>query len=295
MFLIDGKATAQAIRTELKEEILAIGAAASRPPQLTVILVGDDPASAVYVRNKERACAEVGIDSSTLRLPADTDSATLDGLIADLNADAGVDGILLQLPLPGGLDSKACLACIAPDKDVDGFHPVNMGNLALGHAGFQPCTPAGVMELLRRYDLSPSGKHAVVVGRSNIVGRPLSLMLGQSGPFANATVTVCHSRTRDLPAVTRQADFLFAAIGKPRFITADMVKEGAVVIDVGINRTEAGLCGDCDFDGLKGKVAAMTPVPGGVGPMTIAMLLRNAVTAWKAHLGLGARADHVRL
>jgi len=260
-----------------------------------VILVGDDPASAVYVRNKERACAEVGIDSSTLRLPADTDSATLDGLIADLNADAGVDGILLQLPLPGGLDSKACLACIAPDKDVDGFHPVNMGNLALGHAGFQPCTPAGVMELLRRYDLSPSGKHAVVVGRSNIVGRPLSLMLGQSGPFANATVTVCHSRTRDLPAVTRQADFLFAAIGKPRFITADMVKEGAVVIDVGINRTEAGLCGDCDFDGLKGKVAAMTPVPGGVGPMTIAMLLRNAVTAWKAHLGLGARADHVRL
>lgn len=295
MLLIDGKATAQTIRTELKEEIRAIGAAASRPPQLTVILVGDDPASAVYVRNKERACAEVGIDSKTVRLSADTDAATLDRLIADLNADAGVDGILLQLPLPRGLDSQACLACIAPDKDVDGFHPTNMGNLALGHAGFQPCTPAGVMELLRRYDLSPSGKHAVVVGRSNIVGRPLSLMLGQSGPFANATVTVCHSRTRDLPAVTRQADFLFAAIGKPRFITADMVREGAVVIDVGINRTETGLCGDCDFDALKDKVAAMTPVPGGVGPMTIAMLLRNAVTAWKAHLGLGARADHVRL
>jgi methylenetetrahydrofolate dehydrogenase (NADP+)/methenyltetrahydrofolate cyclohydrolase len=286
VILLDGKATAQAIRAELKTGIEALTAAGGRAPGLTVILVGDDPASQVYVRNKGKACQDVGILSREHKLPADTTQDRLEGLIRDLNADPTVDGILLQLPIPRGLDSTRCLELIAPDKDVDGFHPVNMGRLTLGLPGFRPCTPAGVMTLLARYGLSPEGKRAVVLGRSNIVGKPLALMLAQPGPGANATVTICHSRTQDLAGVCRQADFLFAAIGKPKFVTRDMVQEGAVVVDVGINRTDAGLVGDCDFEDLKGHVSAMTPVPGGIGPMTIAQLLVNTVEAYRLHEGL---------
>ena len=283
MILLDGKATAQSIRTELKVEVAEIAAAQGRAPGLAVILVGQDPASQVYVRNKERACAEVGIASFPHMLPASTTQAELEALVAQLNADVLVDGILLQLPVPGGLDSRALLERIAPDKDVDGFHPQNMGRLAQGLPGFAPCTPAGVIELLRRYDLPTQGKHAVVVGRSNIVGRPLSIMLSQPGRFGDATVTLCHSRTPDLPEQCRRADFVFAAIGKPKFVTCDMVKPGAVVVDVRINRVEDGLVGDCDFEYLCATASAMTPVPGGIGPMTIAMLLKNTVQAYKEH------------
>ena len=283
MILLDGKATAQSIRTELKVEVAEIAAAQGRAPGLAVILVGQDPASQVYVRNKERACAEVGIASFPHMLPASTTQAELEALVAQLNADVLVDGILLQLPVPGGLDSRALLERIAPDKDVDGFHPQNMGRLAQGLPGFAPCTPAGVIELLRRYDLPTQGKHAVVVGHSNIVGRPLSIMLSQPGRFGDATVTLCHSRTPDLPEQCRRADFVFAAIGKPKFVTCDMVKPGAVVVDVGINRVEDGLVGDCDFEYLCATASAMTPVPGGIGPMTIAMLLKNTVQAYKEH------------
>ncbi|MFI3272769.1 MAG: bifunctional methylenetetrahydrofolate dehydrogenase/methenyltetrahydrofolate cyclohydrolase FolD [Pseudomonadota bacterium] len=290
MLILDGKATAATIRQELHQEILDIKAsnpAATRVPGLAVILVGEDPASQVYVRNKERACAEVGFMSEALHLPADTKQEDLEALIVELNNRSDIDGILLQLPLPKGLDSQRCLDTIAPDKDVDGFHPMNMGRLALGLPGYRPCTPAGVMNLLERYKLSPAGKKAVVVGRSNIVGKPLAMMLGASGPYANATVTICHSRTADLAEQCREADFLFLALGRPNFVTADMVKEGAVLVDVGINRTDDGrLVGDCDFDDVKSKVAAITPVPGGIGPMTIAQLMVNTVQSWKLRLGL---------
>ena len=282
MILIDGKATAASIQKELHEEILALQQRIGRAPGLAVILVGEDPASQVYVRNKERACEQTGILSFVHRLPTKTCQRDLLALINELNTRPDVDGILLQLPLPKGLDSQSCLAAVDPRKDVDGFHPDNIGRLALGLPGFVPCTPAGVMELLRRYDLSPSGKEAVVVGRSNIVGKPLALLLAQQDPYANATVTVCHSRTQDLAGHCRRADFLFLAVGRPRCITGDMVREGAVVIDVGISRTEDGLCGDADFAQVSAKTAAITPVPGGVGPMTIAMLLKNTVQAWKA-------------
>lgn len=286
MQLIDGKATAATLRSELKAEVAARRSRAGRAPGLAVILVGEDPASQVYVRNKERACAEVGICSLPYRLPKETPQAALLDLIAELNGRTEVDGILLQLPLPEGLDDQACLLAIDPGKDVDGFHPENVGRLSLGLPGFVPCTPAGVMELLQRYNLSPSGKKAVVVGRSNIVGKPLAMLLAQPGPWANATVTVCHSRTKDLARECREADFLFLALGKPRFITGDMIKEGAVVIDVGINRTESGLCGDADFASVSAKASSATPVPGGVGPMTIAMLLKNTVRSWKLRCGL---------
>ena len=277
MTILNGKETAAQIRQELKEEIVQLKAQAGRAPGLAVILVGDDPASQVYVRNKEKACAEVGIVSRGFRLPADISQADLENKIRELNDDQEIDGILLQLPLPEGLDSQRCLELISPEKDVDGFHPVNVGKLTLGLDGFRSCTPAGIMTLLKRYDLSVQGKKAVVIGRSNIVGKPLALMLLQE----NATVTICHSRTKDLPAEVRQADFVFAAVGRAKFVTADMVKDGAVVVDVGINRTEQGLVGDCDFDNLKDKVSAITPVPGGVGPMTIAQLLVNTVQSFK--------------
>jgi methylenetetrahydrofolate dehydrogenase (NADP+)/methenyltetrahydrofolate cyclohydrolase len=277
MTILNGKETAAQIRQELKEEILQLKNQAGRAPGLAVILVGDDPASQVYVRNKEKACAEVGIISRGFRLPASISQAELEDKIRALNDDSEIDGILLQLPLPKGLDSQRCLELISPEKDVDGFHPVNVGKLTLGLDGFRSCTPAGIMTLLKRYDLSVQGKKAVVVGRSNIVGKPLALMLLQE----NATVTICHSRTKDLPAEVRQADFVFAAVGRAKFVTADMVKDGAVVVDVGINRTEEGLVGDCDFDNLKDKVSAITPVPGGVGPMTIAQLLVNTVQSFK--------------
>ncbi len=286
MILLDGKAVSQAIRAELRDSLPCLQQQAGRPPGLAVIIVGEDPASQIYVRNKEKACFEAGIRSETHRLAADTRGSAVNNLIFELNERKDVDGILLQLPLPRTLDSTACLACITPDKDVDGFHPVNMGRLALGLPGFRPCTPAGVIELLRRYELPTAGKKAVVVGRSNIVGRPLALMLGMRGAFGDATVTLCHTKTPDLAAETRQADFLFAAVGQPDCITADMVKEGAVVVDVGMNRTERGLRGDCDFENISPKVRAMTPVPGGVGPMTIAQLLLNTVRAYKSHTGL---------
>lgn len=282
MLLLDGKATSAAIRSDLRGEIEALAPKAGRAPGLAVILVGEDPASLVYVRNKEKACADVGIASFAYRLPGDIPQQELMSLINELNGREDVDGILLQLPLPRGLDSRPCLEAIRPDKDVDGLHPENQGRLAMDLPGIRPCTPAGVMAMLGRYGLSVQGKKAVVVGRSNLVGRPLAMIL--SGREHNATVTMCHSRTADLAEECRQADFLFLAIGSPMLIGPDMVKEGAVVLDIGINRKEGGgLCGDADFETLKHKVSAMTPVPGGVGPMTIAQLLTNTVHAWKQH------------
>ena len=280
--IIDGKATAQAVRAELKEEIAARCKDGLRAPGLAVILVGEDPASQVYVRNKERACQDTGILSLPYRLPADTSQEALLALIAELNARPDVDGILLQLPLPAGLDASRCLLAIDPAKDVDGFHPENVGRLSLGLPGMVSCTPAGVIELLRRYNLPTRGKKAVVVGRSDIVGKPLALLLARSGEFGDATVTLCHSRTANLAEECRSADFLFLAVGRPRMVTGDMVKKGAVVIDVGINRTDSGLCGDADYDSVFPQASAITPVPGGVGPMTIAMLLKNTVDAGKA-------------
>lgn len=279
MIVLDGKAMAARIRAEVRAEVESIRARGGRVPGLTVILVGEDLASQVYVRNKERACLEVGFASQIIRLPETTSLENLLATINALNADPAVDGILLQLPLPRSLDAQSCLTRIAPHKDVDGFHPENMGRLVQGLPGLRPCTPAGVMELLRRYQIPCAGKHAVVVGRSTIVGKPMALMLLE----AHATVTVCHSRTPDLAAITRQADILVAAVGMPCLIREDMVAEGAVVVDVGINRTETGLVGDCDYPALTPKAAAITPVPGGVGPMTIAMLLTNTLSAYRQH------------
>jgi methylenetetrahydrofolate dehydrogenase (NADP+) / methenyltetrahydrofolate cyclohydrolase len=281
MHIIDGKKTAATIRQELKDQVAALTARHGRAPGLAVILVGGDPASQVYVRNKERACEDVGIISKGFRLPEDIPQAQLEDTIMYLNSDPAIDGLLLQLPLPKGLDSQRCLDLISPSKDVDGFHPVNMGRLALGLPCLRSCTPAGIMTLLERHGIEVAGKKAVVIGRSNIVGKPLALMLLQK----NATVTVCHSRTQNIAEEVRSADIVLAAVGIPRFVTRDMVKPGAVVIDVGINRTEAGLVGDCDFEGLRDVASALTPVPGGVGPMTIAQLLVNTLEAYVDHVG----------
>ena len=282
--IIDGKAIAAQVRAEVKAEVEAWVQAGHRPPYLAVILVGDNPASASYVRGKTKAAAEVGIASDTLHFDTSISEAELLAEIARLNDDEGVDGILVQLPLPDHIDPSRVLNAIRPDKDVDGFHPINAGRLLLGEPGFVPATPAGILELLRRSGLETTGKHAVVVGRSNIVGRPLAALLLHRG--IDATVTVCHSRTRDLAALTRTADILVAAIGRPRYITADMVREGAVVIDVGINRVDDPshprgyrLVGDVDFEAVAEKAGWITPVPGGVGPMTIALLLRNTLYA----------------
>ncbi|PKN31829.1 MAG: bifunctional methylenetetrahydrofolate dehydrogenase/methenyltetrahydrofolate cyclohydrolase FolD [Deltaproteobacteria bacterium HGW-Deltaproteobacteria-18] len=281
MHIIDGKKTAAIIRQELKDQVAVLTARHGRAPGLAVILVGGDPASQVYVRNKERACEDVGIISKGFRLPEDIPQAQLEDTIMFLNNDPSIDGLLLQLPLPKGLDSQRCLDLISPSKDVDGFHPVNMGRLALGLPCLRSCTPAGIMTLMERHGIDVSGKKAVVIGRSNIVGKPLALMLLQK----NATVTVCHSRTRNIAAEVCTADIVLAAVGIPKFVTRDMVKPGAVVIDVGINRTEHGLVGDCDFEGLQDVASAMTPVPGGVGPMTIAQLLVNTLEAYVEHVG----------
>lgn len=281
MIIIDGKATANIIREEIKQEIEKNIIAYGRAPSIAVILVGDNSASLVYVKNKEKACDQAGIRSVSYRLDQNTSENELLALITKLNQDDCIDGILLQLPLPKGIDSLKCLVAIDSKKDVDGFHPDNVGRLSLGLPGFVPCTPAGIIELFRRYGLSPSGKKAVIVGRSNIVGRPMAMLLSQNNYFGNATVTVCHSRTVDIALECVQADFLILAIGIPKFVTADMVKEGAVLIDVGINRTENGLCGDADFENVCSKCTAITPVPGGVGPMTIAMLLKNTLHSWK--------------
>ena len=276
---IDGKAVSAAVREEVKQQAAAL-TAQGHQPALAVILVGEDPASQVYVRNKHKACAECGIRSLQYELPASTTQQELLTLIQTLNEDDTVDGILCQLPLPKHLDEQAVILAIDPKKDVDAFHPVNAGRIMSGDYGFLPCTPAGIMEMMRRYDIAISGKRCVVIGRSNIVGKPMAMLLINAG----GTVTVCNSKTRDLPAVTREADILVAAVGKPHFVTADMVKEGAVVIDVGINRNADGkLCGDVAFDEVSEKASYITPVPGGVGPMTITMLLQNTITAAKIH------------
>ncbi|HID38114.1 MAG TPA: bifunctional methylenetetrahydrofolate dehydrogenase/methenyltetrahydrofolate cyclohydrolase FolD, partial [Calditrichaeota bacterium] len=253
-------------------------------PKLSVILVGDDPASQVYVRRKEKSCHKLGIQSKTYRLPEKTSQEELLRLISRLNSDVSNNGILVQLPLPAHINEDKILLAVNPQKDVDCFHPQNVGLLVSGKPFVLPCTPAGIVEILNYYSIATEGKHAVVLGRSNIVGKPMANLLMQKNSRANATVTVVHSRTPNIPELTNQADIVIAAIGKARFVTKDMVKEGAVVIDVGINRIDAdnekgyALVGDVDFDGLVDKVAAITPVPGGVGPMTIAMLMQNTVT-----------------
>jgi methylenetetrahydrofolate dehydrogenase (NADP+)/methenyltetrahydrofolate cyclohydrolase len=273
--VIDGKQTAEAVRERVTAGVRDFVAETGHTPGLVTILVGEDAASQVYVASKGERCREVGMASFHESLPANATQDEVEDAVARWNADDRVDGILVQSPLPPGLDFKQVLERIDPAKDVDGFHPLNVGRLVAGRPGLVACTPAGVMELLDSTGIELQGADAVVVGRSDIVGKPVALLL----LHRSATVTVCHSRTRDLPAVTRRADVLVAAVGRPRMITADMVKPGATVIDVGINRTEDGLAGDVDFEGVSAVAGAITPVPGGVGPMTIAMLLRNTVIA----------------
>ncbi len=281
--ILDGKATAASIRAALREEIEKDRERAGRAPCLAVILVGDDPASQVYVRNKEKACADAGIDTISCRRPASITQRELENLIAGLNADPAIDGILLQLPLPEGLDARPCIEAISPEKDVDGLTAVNQGRVAMNVPGLRPCTPAGILALLDHYHISTVGKKAVVIGRSNLVGRPVALMLGSRD--YNATVTMCHSRSPDLASVCREADIIVAALGRPRFVTADMVRPGAVIIDVGINRGEDGrLCGDVDYERVAPLASAITPVPGGIGPMTISQLLVNTTRAWRRKL-----------
>ncbi|MCC7475580.1 MAG: bifunctional methylenetetrahydrofolate dehydrogenase/methenyltetrahydrofolate cyclohydrolase FolD [Pirellulales bacterium] len=277
--VLDGKRLAEQLRAELAEEVIEFIQNNGAVPCLAAVLVGEDPASEVYVRNKRRACEAVGIESQLHRLAADASADDLLKLIAKLNKDTEVHGILVQLPLPKQIDKNRVLSAVSPNKDVDAFHPENVGRLVQGRPRFLPCTPQGVQQLLVRNEIEIAGKHVVVLGRSEIVGRPLSIMLSQPGPGGDATVTLCHSRTRDLAAITREADILVVAIGRPKFITAEMVKPGGVVIDVGINRTENGVVGDVDYNAVAQVAGAITPVPGGVGPLTIAMLLRNTLVA----------------
>jgi methylenetetrahydrofolate dehydrogenase (NADP+)/methenyltetrahydrofolate cyclohydrolase len=277
--IIDGKSVAARLRDETAREVAEFRSATGVQPHLAAILVGDDPASAVYVRNKQRACEQAGILSTLDRLPGETGQDELLDRIGCCNESPAVHGILVQLPLPRHIDEKAILDAVSPLKDVDAFHPENVGLIAQGRPRFVPCTPAGVQRLLVEAGADLAGAHAVILGRSEIVGKPLALLLVQKGTAADATVTVCHSRTRDIEAITRTADVLVAAIGRPRFVTAEMVKSGAIVIDVGINRVDGQLVGDVDFERVSNVASAITPVPGGVGPMTIAMLLRNTLTA----------------
>ena len=272
--LIDGRAVAKAFKEEIAQRTQAM-IAQGVTPHLAVVLVGEDPASQVYVRNKENGCIKAGIRSTVIRLEEDCTQQELEETVKRLNADASVDGILVQLPLPKHLNEASVLRLIDPDKDVDGFHAMNSGRLMNGQPGFVPCTPLGVMKLLEAYGIDPAGKHAVVIGRSNIVGKPMAMLLLR----ANATVTICHSRTQNLAEITRQADILVAAVGRANFVTADMVKAGAAVIDVGINRVGGKIVGDVDFDAVSGVAGYITPVPGGVGQMTIAMLLANTLDA----------------
>ena len=274
--IIDGKAVSAATREAIKNEVAELKEKGVTPG-LAVIIVGDDPASRVYVNNKKKACAELGMLSEEYALPAETTNEELLGLINELNGRKDINGILCQLPLPRHLDEKAVINAIAPEKDVDAFHPVNVGGIMTGDYSFLPCTPAGVMQMLKHYDIQTAGKHCVVIGRSNIVGKPMGMLLLHK----NGTVTICHSKTQNLKEVCASADILVAAVGRPNFVTADMVKENAVVIDVGINRVDGKLVGDVNFDAVKDKCSAITPVPGGVGPMTIAMLMQNTVTAAK--------------
>lgn len=284
--ILDGAAIARQIRAEIAREVAALSAQGVIPG-LAVVIVGEDPASQVYVKSKGEACREAGMHSETIRLPATTTQAELLATVDRLNADPRIHGFLIQLPLPKQIDSEQVLHRVAPEKDVDGFHPMNVGKLAVGDASaFRPATPFGVQQMLIRSGIETRGAHAVIVGRSNIVGKPLANLLLQDGPGGNATVTVCHSRSQDLPALTRQADIMVVAIGKPRFVTADMVRPGAVVVDVGINRVADpgnpkgyAIVGDVDYGPVAEVASAITPVPGGVGKMTIAMLLANTLQA----------------
>jgi methylenetetrahydrofolate dehydrogenase (NADP+)/methenyltetrahydrofolate cyclohydrolase len=295
--ILDGKETARRVREELASRIARLKEAGVLP-RLRVVLVGEDPASRVYVRNKGRSAREIGIDAETVEVPAAVSQAELEAILDGLGADASVHGILLQLPLPAGLDAERCVRRIPPEKDVDGLHPANVGDLARGTPRFAPCTPAGVVEILDRHGIEIPGRHVVIVGRSNLVGRPLASLLLLKGPRADATVTVAHSRSRDLAGICRLADILVAAIGRARTVGRDMVKPGAVVVDVGINRvddpsSESGsrLVGDVDYEPVREVASWITPVPGGVGPMTVAMLLANTVQAAEAH---AAARDLVR-
>lgn len=273
--IIDGKEIAATIRTEIKTEVERFTAETGKAPGLAVVLVGEDPASQTYVKSKHKACKELGMYSEVHKLAADASQDEVLALVNKLNADPAIHGILVQLPVPKHIDEKLILNTIDPKKDVDGFHPINVGRLSIGERSLVPCTPAGCIELIERAGYDISGKNAVVVGRSNIVGKPVAMLLLQK----NATVTICHSRTKDLTAVCRGADILVVAIGKPKFVTADMVKPGAVVIDVGINRVDGKLVGDVDYEPVAEVAAAITPVPGGVGPMTITMLMKNTLQA----------------
>ena len=286
MIVLDGKATSIAIQEELKIQVAERLEKGHGRPHLAAIIVGDNPASRAYVGHKIKACERVGFDSSLIELPHNIREEELLHEVEVLNNDDAINGFIVQLPLPRHIDEQTVLQAINPDKDVDGFHPIHAGRLSLGLPSFLPATPAGIMELLDRYGIETSGKHAVIIGRSSIVGTPMALLLSRNASPGNCTVTICHSRTQDLPSFTRQADILIAAIGKPHFVTADMIKPGAVVIDVGINRipdaskkSGSRLTGDVDYEGAIDVVSAMTPVPGGVGPMTIAMLLKNTLQA----------------
>ena len=279
--LIDGKVISAAVKERVKNEVAELKAKGITVG-LAVIIVGEDPASKVYVSNKKKACEALGIISREYALPETTTEEELLNLITELNSDPEINGILCQLPLPRHLDEKLIINSIDPEKDVDAFHPVNVGKIMIGDYYFLPCTPAGVMEMLKFEGIEVEGKNCVVIGRSNIVGKPMNMLLLHK----NGTVTICHSKTKNLAEICRNADILVAAVGRPNFVTADMVKDGAVVIDVGINRVDGKLCGDVDFENVKDKASAITPVPGGVGPMTIAMLMQNTLTAAKKHNGL---------
>ena len=280
MVLIDGKKVSGEIRNRLADEIQELKKKTGKTPGLATVLVGDDPASAVYVRNKNKICGELGFQSFEQKLSADTSEQKLLQLVGELNSNKDVHGILVQLPLPDQIDSEKILQAIDPKKDVDGFHPVNVGKLVVGNALLTPCTPTGIIALLDRYDIEISGKNAVIIGRSNIVGKPVSMLL----LHRNATITICHSRTQNLEEVTRSADILVAAVGRANFVTDEMVSEGTVVIDVGINRVDGKLTGDVDFEPVSKKASHITPVPGGVGPMTIALLMENTLKAFKESL-----------
>ena len=279
--IIDGKAVSAAVRANVREQTEQLKAKGITPG-LAVIIVGDDPASRVYVNNKKKACLDVGFYSEEYAMPADTTMEQLCEVIDTLNARDDIDGILCQLPLPKQLDEKAVIDRIDPSKDVDAFSPANVGKIMIGDYDFLPCTPAGVMELLKAYNIDANGKNCVVIGRSNIVGKPMAMLL----LHANGTVTVCHSKTQNIADITSKADIFVAAVGRANFVTADMVKDGAVVIDVGMNRVDGKLCGDVDFAAVEPKASYITPVPGGVGPMTIGMLMKNTLKAAKLHHGV---------
>ena len=282
MVLIDGKKVSAEVRGCLAKEVKELKEKTGRVPGLATVLVGDDPAAAVYVRNKNKICRELGFKSFEQKLSLDTSEAKLLELIKELNSNNDIHGILVQLPLPNQIDSEKILQAIDPNKDVDGFHPVNVGKLVVGNALLTPCTPTGIIKLLDHYEIDISGKHAVVLGRSNIVGKPVSMLLLQR----NATITICHSRTKNLDKITRSADILVAAIGRANFVTENMVSKGTIVIDVGINRVDGKLTGDINFETVSKKASYITPVPGGVGPMTIALLMENTLKAFKESIDI---------